>query len=79
MEIVVGIIISIALGWGLASKKEEPVKPPVTPTKATTPYHWPAGEHQNTMMICRTMCNSKVLRYEPATGECECKNNSLSP
>lgn len=62
---VAAFIIGGILGWGA---NHEPNKP-----APVEPILWGAKQHQDGMMMCRTMCDKKVLSYDPMTGECECK------
>lgn len=64
MEITLGAIVAIVLGYGIGlSNKEE--------NKETLPKYWTAKEHRENMLECKQMCGN-VKFYSSITGECNC-------
>ena len=61
------ILGALLLGWimGGDSIKSLMEDPP--------PRSWESKEHEEMMMICKTMCGeAPVLSYEPYSGKCSC-------
>ena len=43
-------------------------------TGCVTPSKWKPMDHQETMMVCRSMSgDEKVKKYDPFTGQCSCE------
>lgn len=42
----------------------------VTPHTAA---NWSPSEHSTTMLMCRKVCDNKVLSYDIVSGECKCR------
>lgn len=40
---------------------------------ATQPRQWFPHQHMDMMAECKSMCSNFVKRYDPYTGQCECK------
>ena len=65
-SVVVALIFGGMIGFGIGHGKPESVP-------ESRPISWPSKEHQEGMLMCRTMCDKQVRKYETITGECECK------
>lgn len=65
---LVALLIGGMIGYVGGASKPEPVK-----KETRRPIEWQPKEHQDSMLMCKTMCTNKVFIYDILTGKCQCK------